>query len=382
MYTRLLITVSLSLTSCAWATDKLPEADADANPAVTAQPALPPISPAEAPAETKAAVIDPPQQPEPQPQTEPKPQPVSEENKQATITVTPPPAKAEVSLSSATAVVTAHKENKQTAKPITTGFFDQILRESSMDNYTKGKAVESKVEERRNYYRLLSEQISISYLTNENLRTEELTPQINYLCEFINNKRRRLEDKWMLFLKTIKKPASTLKDGEVCEAIGTYSGKLNGNEEAQARYAFKKHQEYLFIHTFVKNFPLPKFSTNPIILEALKKERENLVEKLSKAITHVFNEEKYRDLLKSNNSKKFDKEDVNSLFVPASDIIDEVLEAVPIHTIDEMLDDQYSLKSFSKVRVNKWSNRMGLSQKQRVSRLFFDKMLTIEQGWQ
>lgn len=242
---------------------------------------------------------------------------------------------------------------------ITTGFFDRTLQDTSKTKGEKLLEGDSYFIHRREKYELFLEQINVTYFRRDLLKGGGLKVQVEFMRDFFESKLENLEKKHIHYSSHLENLSAASKENFSFEWVGTYSGKLNGNQEEQLKYAYGKYEAYLFINAFVHQFPLPKVSQNPILCRAYEYGLTKILNDAGKLMVDF------------------------KIVVPTSErdfivsLKRDILKKYPYIPLEEVVSDEYSLENFSREHLNKWMSRIGSTQKEQLTTILFQNFQSI-----
>jgi hypothetical protein len=235
--------------------------------------------------------------------------------------------------------------------PITTGFFDRVLEDKSMNNDEKKKRALQYVTTRKVTYDFCLERIGANYCCTKFLQDETLKKSAVFIMSFFEEKLASIEKKHLHFTARLGPISEVTMNNMMASSIGQYSGELRGNSQAQAEYAAAKVKSWELIYTFVDQYPISKVSTNPIIQRAIEKGREKRVTEFSKMkMISTFHE-----------GLPYHK--IKGEVITARDAVGEIAQDNPTPLLNEMIQPQYDIRNYAGSRLRKWLNRLGEKEK-------------------
>lgn len=249
-------------------------------------------------------------------------------------------------------VMSVSPSTRGSAKPIESGFFDRTLRHDKRNRWELQDAVKEHVKLRQEIYELLLYQINGEYFRRAFLKKHGMEEKVVFLRNFFEDKRERLEKKSAQFSSFLEVSESNggSKDPTLSGFISIYNGQLNGDQNAQAQYAYEKYQKYLFIYNLVQLFPPSKAPRSPILQLAVTSEMEMRMGKIKEVLKSL-----------SDNSGK-------SIVLAA---VEKAMGSFPEKSLSDLVSDDHSIENYCRGRLDKWRPRMGEEHKGKVVDMLF-----------
>lgn len=244
--------------------------------------------------------------------------------------------------------------------PITTGFFDKTLMDTTMEKTTKLQKALMHVTHRKEKYELFLEQIGATYFRTKFLQDETLQALAMFMMSYFEEKLERLEKKHVHFQSYLEDVSELTKSRNPANPIGTYSGKHRGDLEAQANYAHEKIKVWEIIFSFVDQFPLTKASTSPIIQRAIEAEAQMRVEAFGNVMIIRPDDVLNVNIIKTN---YYYVSSIADLETSAKNDINQIAQQKPVRKLNDIISNAYDLKSYAETRLKKWRTRIGEKQK-------------------